>query len=125
MPTASPAPRTVPAFFQAALDRLGDRPILEDKAGTVSLAEVLAQAAAVAEALARRGVRAGDRVGLWADNSRRWIVADLAIQVARAVNVPRGTDTPDEEALELLAHAEVSLAFAHDAKTAARLESLR
>src|SRR5690349_12130345 len=101
------APRTVPAFFQAALDRLGDRPILEDAEGTVALSEILASAAAVAEGLSRRGVRPGDRVALLADNSRRWIVADLAIQAAGAINVPRGTDTPDDEARELLAHAEV------------------
>jgi long-chain acyl-CoA synthetase len=79
----------------------------------------------VAQGLARHGVRPGDRVGLLADNSRRWIVADLAIQVARAVSVPRGTDTPDAEASELFSHSEVSFAFAHDARTAARLERMR
>src|SRR5437762_9876628 len=125
MPRAPSEPKTVPAYFQAALDRLGDRPILEDRHGTVALSEVLASAAAVAEALVRRGVRPGDRVGLWADNSRRWIVADLAIQAAGAVNVPRGTDTPDGEIVELLAHAEPVLVLVHDAKTAARFERIR
>ena len=82
MESATAEPQTVPAFFQAALERLGDKPILEDRAGQVTIGTLLTDAAAAAQALERRGVRAGDRVGLWADNSRRWILADLAIQVA-------------------------------------------
>src|SRR5262245_24397806 len=123
MPAA--APRTVPAFFLAAHERFGDRPILEDRAGTVHVGEVLSAAAAVANALVRRGLSRGESVAFWADNSRRWIVTDLAIQVAGGVDVPRGTDTPDDEALELFAHAEATFAFVHDAKTARRLEALR
>ncbi len=119
------SPESVPASFQAAYERLGDRPILEDRAGTVSYGQMLATAAAVAHGLRRRGLEAGDRVGLWADNSRRWIVADLAIQAARAVNVPRGTDTPEEEILEIFRHAEVSWVLVHDARTAARFERIR
>jgi long-chain acyl-CoA synthetase len=125
MDRATAAPATVPAFFQAAFQRLGDRPILEDRAGTVSIGTLLEGAAAAAEGLARRGVAPGDRVGLWADNSRRWILADLAIQVAGAINVPRGTDTPETEILELLAHADPSVVIVHDAKTAARFEKIR
>jgi long-chain acyl-CoA synthetase len=118
-------PTTVPGWFLAARERFGDRPILEDREGTVGLARVLADATAIAAALERRGLSRGDRVAFWADNSRRWIVVDLAIQLAGAIDVPRGTDTPDDEAAELFAHAEVSFAFAHDARTAARLERLR
>jgi long-chain acyl-CoA synthetase len=116
---------TVPAHFAAALVRLGDKPILEDREGTVGLKALLEDAAALARGLERAGVRPGDRVGFFADNSRRWIVSDLAIQVAGAISVPRGTDTPDDEAATIFAHAEVGHAFAHDAKTAARLESFR
>jgi long-chain acyl-CoA synthetase len=123
MPAA--APQTVPGFFLAAFERYGDRPILEDRDGTVGLGQVLSSAAAIANALARRGLARGDRVAFWADNSRRWIPVDLAIQLAGAIDVPRGTDTPDDEACELFAHAEVSIAFVHDAKTARRLEAQR
>ncbi len=118
-------PTSVPAAFQAALDRLGDRPLLEDRQVTVSLAELLSTAAAVAHGLRKRGLHAGDRVGLWADNSRRWIAADLAIQLAGAINVPRGTDTPEDEVREILVHADVSFVLVHDARTAARLERIR
>ena len=64
-------------------------------------------------------------MGLWADNSRRWIEADLAIQCAGAIGCPRGTDTPEEEILEIFRHAEVSAVVVHDGKTAARLEKIR
>ncbi len=116
---------SVPAAFQDALDRLGDRPLLEDRQGTVALAELLTFAAAAAHGLRKRGLQAGDRVGLWADNSRRWIAADLAIQLAGGINVPRGTDTPEDEIREILAHADVSFVLVHDARTAARLERIR
>jgi long-chain acyl-CoA synthetase len=118
-------PRTVPAHFAAALERFGDKPILEDRDGTVTLSQMLSDAAAAAEGLRRRGLRAGDRVAFLADNSRRWIVADLAIQVAGAIAVPRGTDTPDGEAAEIFSHAGVAFAVAHDARTAARIERMR
>jgi long-chain acyl-CoA synthetase len=118
-------PTTIPGHFAAALERFPTKPVLEDREGVVTMGEMLAQAAAVAEGLRRRGVRPGDRVAMLADNSRRWIAADLAVQVAGAVNVPRGTDTPDSEAVELLSHAGATFAFAHDARAAARLERLR
>lgn len=117
--------RTVPGWFQAALDRLGDHPVLEDRAGTVSLATLLADAAAFAEGLTRRGLQRGERVGFWADNSRRWILADLGIQAAGAVGVPRGTDTPEAELLEIFRHAEVAFVVVADPRTAARFERIR
>ncbi len=123
---ASAEPTTIPAYFQAAVVRVGrDRPCITDRAGSLTIGEILDAAAAVAQGLKRRGLAPGDRVGLWADNSRRWLATDLAIQAAGAISVPRGTDTPDAEIAELLAHAEVGFVFVHDAKTAARLERIR
>lgn len=125
-PPPKPAtPRTVPGWFQHAFERLGDRPLLEDKDGTVSSGTLLSRAAAAAEGLVRRGLRPGERVGFWADNSRRWIQTDLAIQLAGAVAVPRGTDTPEAEILEIFRHAEVAFVAVHDARTAARFEQVR
>ena len=64
--------RTVPAHFQAAVERIGNKPILEDREGKVGLADLLTDAAALAEGLRKAGVRRGDRVGYIADNSRRY-----------------------------------------------------
>jgi long-chain acyl-CoA synthetase len=116
---------TVPAHFARGKERFPDRPTLEDREGVVRFAELLASAAATAEGLRRAGVRPGDRVGFYADNSRRWIQADLAIQLARGISVPRGTDTPVDEMVELFRHAEVGLVLAHGARQAEALATLR
>jgi long-chain acyl-CoA synthetase len=121
----SPPARTVPAFLADAARRHGSLDILQDREGTVTLDDLLAEAARAAEGLRRAGVKQGDRVGFYADNSRRWILTDLAIQLVRAVSVPRGTDTPVDEMAELFAHAEVGLVFAHAARHAKALEGVR
>jgi long-chain acyl-CoA synthetase len=118
-------PRTVPAHLAAALARHGERPVQEDRHGRVTYQELLGRAGRLAEGLRRAGVRPGDRVGFLADNSRRWILADVALQLARAVSVPRGTDTPPEEVAELFRHAGVGLVLAHDARWAAKFETIR
>ncbi len=117
--------RTVPAYFVRAGARHGDLPILEDRDGTVSLRELMDRAASAAEGLRKAGVGKGDRVGFYADNCRRWIQTDLAIQLAGGVSVPRGTDTPAEEMAGLFRHAEVGIVIAHAARHAERLEAIR
>ena len=116
---------TVPACLLAALEVVGDKRILVDRGVDVSLGTLLRDAAALAEGLRQLGLKPGDRVGLYADNSRRWILSDLAIQCAGGVSVPRGTDTPVEEYAGLLAHAEAELVLAHAARHAAALEEHR
>lgn len=50
-----------------------------------------------AAALQSLGVQKGDRIGLIADNSIRWLIADQGILLAGGVNVVRGaTAAPDE-----------------------------
>lgn len=103
----------------------GDAPTLFDRQGHVTYREMLDRAAAVAEGLRHSGVKPGDRVGLIADNSRDWIVADLAIQLVRAISVPRGTDSPVDDISYLFRHAEVGSVLAHDGKQAQALEAIR
>src|SRR5205807_6271114 len=45
-------------------------------------------AQAIAAALIDAGIRPGDRVGLVAENRPEWLVADMGILLAGAVNVP-------------------------------------
>jgi long-chain acyl-CoA synthetase len=116
---------TVPDCLLAAAEVVGDKRILIDRGVDVTLGTLLTDAAALAEGLRQQGVKPGDRVGLYADNSRRWILCDLAIQCARGVSVPRGTDTPVEEYAGLLAHAQAGLVLVHAARHAAALEACR
>jgi long-chain acyl-CoA synthetase len=120
-----PPLRTVPAWFCAALERHPERIALEDRDGQVTLGALLDDAAHLAEALRQAGVAPGDRVGFYADNDRRWIRTDLALQLAGAVSVPRGTDTPVEEMGEFLAHAEARWLIVHGARHAEAMAAAR
>jgi len=55
--------------------------------------------------LRARGVEPGDRVLCVADNSPRWIVADLGIMLAGAVSVHRGADSNREEVEYIAGHS--------------------
>jgi long-chain acyl-CoA synthetase len=47
-----------------------------------------ADSVACAAALINAGIRPGDRVGLLAENSAEWLIADMGILTAAAINVP-------------------------------------
>jgi len=72
--------------------RLGERVAVRYKKDglyhDVSWRAYRAQAEACAAALVDVGIRPGDRVGLLAENRLEWLVADMGILTAAAVNVP-------------------------------------
>src|SRR5436305_4187124 len=73
-------------------ERYGSRPALRFKRHglyhDVTWRQYRADALACAAALVEAGMRPGDRVGLLAENRVEWLVADLGILAAAAVNVP-------------------------------------
>ena len=48
------------------------------------------QASQLAMHLIQGGLKPGDRVAVFGDNSAEWLIADMAIQMAGAIVVPRG-----------------------------------
>ncbi len=60
------------------------------------------------------GVKRGEHIGIISDNREEWIVADLSILGLGAVDVPRGSDSTEEEIAYILGHADCPLAFAED-----------
>jgi len=58
------------------------------KAVRHSYAELAGDVARAQADLSRWGVKAGDRIGIFAPNSYRWLVYDLALIATRAVSVP-------------------------------------
>ncbi|MBV8168174.1 MAG: AMP-binding protein, partial [Alphaproteobacteria bacterium] len=80
-------------FERAALG--GDKPFLwakrDDAWRSTSWHEAATRAGALAKALAARGIAAGDRVMLVAENRPEWAIADLAIITAGAITVPAYT----------------------------------
>ena len=64
-----------------------------------------------AVALRKLGVSRGDHVGIMSDNRQEWLVTDFALLSLGAVDVPRGSDSTEEEMAYILRHADCRLAF--------------
>src|SRR5712691_6640323 len=73
-------------------ERLGPRPALRYRRHglfhDITWTEYREAAVACAAALIEAGIAPGDRVGLLAENRVEWLVADMGILAAAAVNVP-------------------------------------
>ncbi len=87
-------------------EALGPRPALRFKQHGLyhdyTWASYRADALACAAALVEAGVRPGDRVGLFAENRREWLVADVGILTAGAICVaPHAPLTPRQVQYEL------------------------
>src|SRR6185295_210033 len=57
------------------------------------------------------GLAPGDKVGLMADNRVEWSIADMAVLLNGAVNVPRGSDSTPQEIQYILEHSESKFCF--------------
>ncbi len=111
-------------FFETA-GRHPERPALKERGGdgkVWSYAELAEAVKETALGLAALGVERGDRVGLFANSSVRWIVADLAVLALGAADVPRGADALPNEIDYLVRHSGARLVFLQDSRM---LEELR
>src|SRR5207244_1983328 len=77
---------------------------------------------ACAAALVDVGVRPGDRVGLLAENRLEWLIADMGLLAAAAVNVPPHAPLTARQVQFQLADAGVSWLFV---STAAQMNKVR
>ena len=84
--------------------RAGDRELTRD--------ELRAQAERVAGGLAAVGVKAGERVGLYAATSLDWVIAYLGLQRAGAVLVPMNPDYHSAEAAHIVNDSEPAVVIA-------------
>ncbi len=57
------------------------------------------------------GIEPGDKIGQMSDNSVEWAIADMAVLLNGAVNVPRGSDSTAGEIEYILEHSESKLCF--------------
>ncbi|KAH2820733.1 hypothetical protein KXV85_003043, partial [Aspergillus fumigatus] len=77
-------PQTIPHAAKAAAEQWGDWTGLIGPSGSWTFAQLWADARATASAFWASGLRRGDRVGIWAPNSREWILAALGAQTLGA-----------------------------------------
>ena len=100
---AAPAlPPTIPHAAALAAERWGHAPALLEQGETWSFQQLWDKARAAASAFLARGVGQGDRIAIWAPNSREWIVAALGAMTAGATIVPLNTRLKGMEAGDIL-----------------------
>ncbi|MEZ5168345.1 MAG: AMP-binding protein [Acidimicrobiales bacterium] len=89
--------------------RRGDREAVVDGGERWTFAELAHRVRRSAAAMIAHGVGPGDRVAVWAPNSRHWIVAALGLQAAGATLVPINTRFKGAEAAPLLARTKAKI----------------
>ncbi|WP_328289973.1 FadD3 family acyl-CoA ligase [Nocardia aurantiaca] len=100
---------TIPALVAERARRYPDAVAIAGPAGRLTFGELAEEVAAVTRAAMASGLEVGDRVGIWAPNSVRWIVTALGMLSAGATLVPISTRLRGAETAEVLArgHARV------------------
>jgi long-chain acyl-CoA synthetase len=84
-----------------------------------------ADVAACAAALIDAGVRPGDRVGLVSENRLEWLIADLGILAAGAINVPPHATLPAKQVQFQLADSGASWLIVSTGEQLGRVRSVR
>lgn len=107
--------RNLVALHHSQSERLGPRPALRFKRHglwhDVTWEQYRAESLAVAAALIEFGVKPGDRVGLVAENSVDWLIADMALLAAGAINVPPHAPLTARQILFQLTDADINFLF--------------
>ncbi|MCX2183291.1 FadD3 family acyl-CoA ligase [Streptomyces sp. SKN60] len=102
---------SIPELVRRAAERYGPGEAVVDGRTRVSYAELGARVERAAAACLATGVRAGDRVAIWAPNTLDWIVAALGAVSAGAVLIPLNTRFKGAEAADVLARSRARLLF--------------
>ncbi|MFE2288326.1 FadD3 family acyl-CoA ligase [Streptomyces sp. NPDC059443] len=108
-PPQSPATLAqLPAYAAAAY---GDREALADGEVRWTFARLAEEIGASARAALAHGIRPGDRVAVWAPNSRQWITAALGAVGIGAVLVPVNTRYKPAEAADIIRRSGARVLF--------------
>src|SRR5262249_19820090 len=122
----APEYRNLAELHRRQAERLGPLPALRFKQHglyhDLSWQRYREEAVACASALVDVGVQPGDRVGLLAENRLEWLLADMGLLSAAAVNVPPHAPLTARQIHFQLADAGVSWLFV---STVAQLEKIQ
>jgi long-chain acyl-CoA synthetase len=121
--------RNLAEMHRRQAERLGPRPALRFKRHGIyhdlSMEEYRAEAMACAAALVEAGIQPGDRVGLLAENRLEWLVADMGILTAGAVDVPPHAPLSARQIHFQLADAGVRWLFVSSRAQLEKIEPIR
>lgn len=100
--SAAAAPTSIARMLFDSARRFAGHAAIEEDGQRLDYADLPEQVMTVARGLMALGIQSGDRIGVWAPNSRQWILAALGIQCAGAVLVPVNTRMKGAEAADVL-----------------------
>lgn len=111
---ASTPSTSIPAMLFAAARLHAGRTAIEEGGIATDYGELPGLVMEVTRGLLAHGIATGDRVAVWAPNSRDWIIAALGIHCAGAVLVPINTRMKGPEAADILERSGTRLLFVQD-----------
>ncbi|MCX4552917.1 FadD3 family acyl-CoA ligase [Streptomyces sp. NBC_01267] len=98
----APLPTTLAELPGFAAERYADQEALSDQQGRLTFGELREEINLCARAAVACGIAHGDRVAVWAANSREWITAVLGAVSVGAVVVPLNTRYKGAEAADII-----------------------
>ncbi|XP_042056502.1 probable acyl-activating enzyme 16, chloroplastic [Salvia splendens] len=102
--------KTVPDIWRTCAEKFGDRVALVDHyhnpPTNMTYNQLEQEILNFCEGLRVIGLKAEEKLALFADNSCRWLVSDQGIMATGAVNVVRGTRSSVEELLQIYNHSD-------------------
>ena len=104
-------PATIPHAAEMAASRWGEAPALIEHGETWSFQQLWSECRCAASALLARGIGEGDRVAIWAPNSRGWLLAAVGALACGATIVPLNTRLKGIEAGDILRRTHTRLLF--------------
>lgn len=114
-------------MFRETSDKFKNKPAFATrdqnrKFQTISYGDLFEKAKYLSAALIDLGVKPKDHVGLFSDNRQEWILSDIAILLAGAADVPRGSDVTDGDITYILPHADVNVLFVENSELLKKIE---
>ena len=102
---------TIPHLAAAAARAAGDDPALLERGEIWTYRKLWNESRRCASALLASGIERGERVAIWAPNSREWIVAAIGAMAAGAAIVPLNTRLKGKEAGDILRRTGARMLF--------------
>jgi acyl-CoA synthetase (AMP-forming)/AMP-acid ligase II len=96
------SPISIPAAVAAAAAEFGPATAIHEHGEDWSYTELWARARAAGAAFLAAGLRPGEAVGIWAPNSRDWILAALGVQICGGIIIPLNTRYKGRETGDIL-----------------------
>jgi long-chain acyl-CoA synthetase len=117
--------QSLPEIWSLAAQRFGETVALKDPHSkpevVITYSQLNQQIQKFAAGLQSLGVKAGDRISLFADNSPRWFIADQGIMTAGAVDAVRSGQAEREELRFIMANSGSTALVVEDLKTLKKL----